>query len=454
VLDDGEATVLGRRHVLPLEGADNASWSGMMLGEKKVLVLVDPAQPRVLSFRLTDAGWINDDSYPIISDVQAIASVAAEPGTLLLWAKDAADLHVSRWDDGRLTYPRPMTAEAPEGDRVLALDRVGQTTWWVRKRGEDLHLYRWSPGMDGPSETRFAGAGGKADKAKWIGGERLLVMEKYARNPVLVQLREGKAITTTPGQLSKASLDDYVLLEVGEQGGSFRAARIADGVLQWVDDDLNPSDQVMLPDGLNLSAYVPIDEKQAWALQSGGERIHRMAADASGIMRVVDSIETAGGGRLLRDPVLGLLLIDGTQLTQLTEGTHRELRLIDTIDSRVGRPSGVREATIHRLWTIDITGDGDTELVQSDDNRHQLTALRRDDEKMTALMSWPVFEDSSYPYGGVGNDRRQNEPRAIAALDIDGDDRQDLALLVHDRLLFYLGREKADDSQLLTREGK
>jgi len=440
----GQRSLLGQRRVLPMANAGRRVWTGIRLAGEPMLALVDPDQPRLLTFRLTDSGWLPGDVFPILSDVRGIASVAAEPGAMLLWTRDAGELHVSRWRDGRMTYPRPRNAAEPTDEaerRILALDRVGRTTWWVRKRGADLHLFRWLPDGNGPSETIFTGVGEKADKAKWLGGERLLVMEQYARSPVLIQNEDGQTRRREPDALSKASLDDYRLMEID---GTYRAARLADGVLQWVDADLNPADQVMLPDGMDLSGYAPIDADHAWALQRGGKHIHRMAADDSGIMRVTDSVEVPGGKRLLPDPVLGLLLIDSDQVVRLSEGRARELEMVASIDSRVGRPSGVREATIHRMWTLDITGDGRRELLHSDDQRHELTALRRDGETMQPLISWPVFEDDAYPYGGAGgSDARQNEPRDFAALDIEGDGARDLAMLLHDRLLLYLGRDGA-----------
>ena len=38
------------------------------------------------------------------------------------------------------------------------------------------------------------------------------------------------------------------------------------------------------------------------------------------------------------DPVLGLMLVDADHVIRLTAGTPRELKLVDTIDGRLGRP--------------------------------------------------------------------------------------------------------------------
>ena len=50
--------------------------------------------------------------------------------------------------------------------------------------------------------------------------------------------------------------------------GVQRKARITDGVLQWLGDDLHPVDQVMLGEGQKLVSFLPVpgEAKQAWAL--------------------------------------------------------------------------------------------------------------------------------------------------------------------------------------------
>ncbi len=59
----------------------------------------------------------------------------------------------------------------------------------------------------------------------------------------------------------------------------------------------------------------------------------------------------------------------------------------------------------------------------------------------SGVISWPVFEDKKYPYGG-DQAPLVREPRTVAALDVDGDQRQDLALLCYDRLIFYLASDE------------
>lgn len=447
-LGRGEESPLGGQEVLPLSGADKPTWCGLTIHQTKMLAAVDPRQPRLLLYALSDGTWGDEQSYPIVNDVRAVAAAPTGDARLLLWAKDGGDVLVSRWENGRMTYPAAMGLSAEVEDRkLLALSSVGSTVWWAQKVGPDVDLYVWSPGQERALRTRFAGVGAKADKVAWIGpeqpggGERVLLMEQFARHPKLVVLDGEKAVTSEPAQVKKLNIDELSLIEVQ---GRRRPARIADGVLQWLNPaSLEATDQVMLPEGAKLSGYLPLGDRAAWALEVGGQNAHRLEADDAGVMRVRQTVKLPGGTALSMDPVLGLLLADRERLISLRPGRAPELVLEESIDSRAGRPSGVREATIHRVFTADLTGDGREEVVLVDDFRHQLTVMSRRDGELVPLASWTVYEDKAYPYGSeFGSDRpREQEPRALVGLDFDGDRKQDLAMLCHDRLIVYLARK-------------
>jgi hypothetical protein len=78
--------------------------------------------------------------------VKALAAPAGAAGTLLVWAKDAADLHRCRWENGRLTYPQPWEREGKDR-KIVALDSVGSTVWWAQRVGNDVDLFTWPAGV-------------------------------------------------------------------------------------------------------------------------------------------------------------------------------------------------------------------------------------------------------------------------------------------------------------------
>lgn len=437
----GEENALGRQDSLPMPGGAKALWTGITIDGKPALVAVDPSQPRLRLERLAEEGWAGEESFPIIGNVKAIAAPQGEPGTLLLWTKDATDLLVSRWQAERMSYPQPMPQSADQKDRViLALGSAGGTTWWAQRVANDLDLYIWPANESQPKQVRFTGAGAKTEKVVWIGGDRVLVQQKFAEGAKLVALVSGETKITDLTQLGKVDIGQFNLFVDHDR---LRLGRLTDGVVQWLDDALQPQDQIMLGEGQRIASFVPLADGTAWALEDGGSFIHRLEPDESGILRIAKSIRPPNGIALLNDPVLGLMLIDQERVVRLSKGRPWELSLRDSVDGRVGRPSGVKEATVHRVLSADVTGDGREDAILCDDERHQLTVLDRVDDAMKPVLSWTVFEDRSYPYGG-NEGTMASEPRSIVALDADGDGHQDLGMLCNDRLLIYLSREASE----------
>ncbi|HEV3006189.1 MAG TPA: hypothetical protein VGX78_17100, partial [Pirellulales bacterium] len=434
----GAESELGRRESLPVAGGAAAVWCGLTVGDRPALVTLEKDQPRLRVQALGEKGWEVEQSFPTIGNVRANVAVQSKPGMLLLWTKEGSDLYVSQWEAGRLTYPKPMP-QSPEVKerRILALDVAGTTTWWAQRVGNDVDLYAWQPGQAEPARTRFEGLGAKVDQVVWLGGQSLLLKDQFAKSAKLARLRDGNTQISEPAHLAKAELGEYRLYA---RGAELKPARLTDGVVQWLDDDLQPVDQIMLSEGQRLVAFVPLADGQAWALEQGGGFLHRLKPDAAGILREAESTRLHSGANLILDALLGLVLVDQDRVVRLSRGQPWELKLIDSLDSRVGRPSGVKEATIHRVITTDVTGDGIDDVVLSDDHRHQLTVLARTEEGLKPLLSWPVFEDKTYPYGGVEGSLVP-EPRVVLGLNADGDSHRDLALLCHDRLLIYLARE-------------
>jgi hypothetical protein len=446
----GAATDVGRQDALPMGSVGRRGWAGIMLDGEPAVVAIDDAQPRLRVHRLTPAGWSSEETFPAVGGIKAVAAPGAGSagGPLLVWAKDAADLHRCRWENGRLSYPQPWVQEGKDR-KILALDSVGATVWWAQRVGADIDVFVWSPDAAEPTKTRFEGLGAKVEKVVWLGDDTLLIQDAFASNAKLVRLVEGKPVVTTPGLLTKADLDEYRLLEVA---GERRRARLTDGVLQGLGPDLHPADQVMLGDGQRIASYVPIpgDGGQAWSLERGGAFLHRLAADEAGVMRPVETVKPPTGMALESDPVLGVVLIDKERVVRLSRGEPWELELIESIDGRIGRRSGVSESTIHRIMVTDVDGDGVQDVLLCDDRRHQLTALLRrpaagdGPATLERSVSWQVFEDRKYPYDGGDSKDLVAEPRAVAGLDADADGVRDLAVISQDRLVIYLGRDSEE----------
>jgi hypothetical protein len=415
-------------------------------------------------------GWGSQRTFPLVDDVRAIAAPQAKPGTLLLWAEDATDLHVSTWDGRRMSYPKLRSESAPnelqrgarfqragtvgsdvgtletrstagEGLRkIVALGSVGRTTWWLQQVDDNCDLYVWRADQPEPERTRFEKVSvDKGGQIQWLGKTRLLVRRDYRDSLKIAAKESDKTITRPVAHLKQAGMEE---LKLAAWGDEVQMTRLTDGVLQWLDEDLQPVDQIMLPQGRKLIDYVVLDKQRGWALEEDGRFVHLLEADETGIPRLKDTVKMNGGLALVQDAVLGLMLVSNDQAIQLDSGRPDELKLLESFDGRIDRRSGVKQATIHRLDCLDLDGDGVQEVLLIDDRRHQLTVLSQQDVKLISQISWPVFEDKEYPYGDDQSTPTVAEPRVVVAWDADGDGHRDLAMACHDRLLIYLAREK------------
>jgi len=220
----GEPTLIGRQDALPMAGAARRGWCGIALGEggmvTPAIVAVDSTQPRLRVHRLADTGWQAEETFPSIGGIKAIVAPVAGPGTLLVWAKDAADLHRARWENGRFTYPQPWEQEGKDR-KILALESVGSTVWWAQRVGSDVDLFVWPADAAEPKRSRYADLGAKIEQVVWLGGDTLLVQDAYATAGKVVRLQEGKPVATSPALLAKVDLTEYFPVDVG---GTLRKA--------------------------------------------------------------------------------------------------------------------------------------------------------------------------------------------------------------------------------------
>ena len=86
-----------------------------------------------------------------------------------------------------------------------------------------------------------------------------------------------------------------------------------------------------------------------------------------------------------------------------------------------------------RGLAADLDGDGNKDLALIDSHLHGVHVLVATADKLERAVSFPVFETTE--------GRSYYEPRDMAVGDLNGDGRQDLVLVAHDRVLIYLQEE-------------
>ena len=89
------------------------------------------------------------------------------------------------------------------------------------------------------------------------------------------------------------------------------------------------------------------------------------------------------------------------------------------------------------LSSGDLNGDGQPDLVALDNRETRiLEVLRREGTRWRSALHFEVFED----HGREANQGSRKEPRELLVTDMTGDGRDDILVLVHDRVLLYPSR--------------
>jgi VCBS repeat protein len=158
--------------------------------------------------------------------------------------------------------------------------------------------------------------------------------------------------------------------------------------------------------------------------------------DSAGVWQVVRSLELpvseftslqplAVGGRT---PNSVALLGQNTVAWMPLTGQAWELTELD------GYETPIKNAYLHDVVSGDLNNDGRKDLVFLETGRNYLDlVIFSADHKLIPANRWPVFEERSFR--GRRNDLA--EPREAAVADVTGDKKNDLIVLVHDRILVY-----------------
>lgn len=95
----------------------------------------------------------------------------------------------------------------------------------------------------------------------------------------------------------------------------------------------------------------------------------------------------------------------------------------------------LKDVIYNDLALGDLNKDGSLEIIAIDGTNHILEILSRDQNKTwNSVLHFTVFEENFHYQGRRGSPL---EPREVLVSDFNGDTKDDIVLLVHDRILFY-----------------
>ncbi|HCD01953.1 MAG TPA: hypothetical protein DER64_15655 [Planctomycetaceae bacterium] len=445
--------------------------TGDVDGDGRTDVLVtDPAGARVIVFRQRPTGGLDlGTAFPGLEDTRhvKIGNVDGAAGNeVVVVSVKEKTLGISQMAKGRLGFPKPLTVMgSPVACELVNLDgKPGPEIVYVAKPagGRGYVLGALAKGKNGQFSARSFGKLAQVPvpvkgtpqylvtvDANLDGRPDLLVFQDLEQPPVLMigQADGGmKAVSGSggiqlggidPGQLFVGRLEKQSIL-VAQQKFARNLALTPSGGWQVI-DQYNVTESNAKIAGV---AALDLDEtpgKEIVLVDTGVRQLRMMRREGEGkLFRPWREVElgtlayrTNRIADLDGDKREDLLLVGNGKFAVLYNGrTGPRLKELASFEPR--RKQAVFSTTV----SGDLNGDGRVDVAAIDKRSHRISLLDHSPARgLRHALDFRVFEQKSFrgaAGGGAGS-----EPREVLIADVTGDDRLDLVLLVHDRVLVY-----------------
>ena len=471
-LANGDESVLPLplTYTLPFSGSTPPSYlTGSFRDDQRIDVLVaDPGGAQILLYsRLPEGGFGTPEKFPSLADIRGLGRgrfIDPDEESIAVISFREEMVGLTRFTgEGRLAFPTPL----PFNGKPSAL-AVGD----LRERGLDdlviagqndrgqreLTILAWSVDEEEWQTSTYALTGLRADPGALRlfdanGNGRLDIGVFIPFSPLRIFVQEEDGTFTDVSQQSgyRGSLVDrleaaqFSLADINgdgfaemliARGGFIRALRLDDaGTLQIVDqinargseDDLT----LVLPDGVDEQGY-----PRLLAFARGRTELHRFTRDPRGVYRFREAISTGALdplGTFVGPSENGnpdILFFGRRQVWWLpAEPQNWQLEVTHTLESEAS------DITFTHLAMGDFIPNGKPEIIVLDGrSSRSLEILSNLDGLYEPVFYFTLFETSPHFQGRRGS---STEPREILVADLTGNGRDDIVLLVHDRLLLY-----------------
>jgi hypothetical protein len=433
------------------------------------IVTADPKGARIW-LRLQLAGGVMGEaiSFPSLSGIRSLAAGDSDGdgrAELFLASPGERTLGFSSLSPGgRMSYPLPLpTTGKPQAVVAADLDGDGQldlayTHEEKKDRGVTLLRWRTAAGEWQTEELMLesikatprglaevdANQDGRLDLAVFVANDPVLLLLQqedgsFAEATLESGFRKGlmNDIELSAFTTGDVTGDGYPEMLVAGQGYA-RALRIdGDGMLEVVDQyNAREADT-------RIAAAVVIDldadeVPEVVLVEEGGERLEVLTRRKDGVYRYQESV-----------PVDGLALVTGT-VVDLSGNQRPDLLLfgkrrfcwwpvgVDDLEARVVATyeTDLRDVSYHMTGVGDLNHDGAADIVAIDSRGSRILEIltRNRAGEWVSAMYFTLFETDPHYEGQRGG---PSEPRELVITDLTGDGKDDLALLVHDRVLVY-----------------
>jgi hypothetical protein len=434
------------------------------------VVVTDPDGARMLLFRQHKGSGLDTGSeFPGLLGASQVrlgdadGDKQAEVYVLSLKEKVIA---VSSFNEGRLTFPVALPLKEGEEPIAFELSKTGDASRidYVARAGTGRSAKlrirtlawskddkKWTPPEGDGFELDTRGVGSlRTLKANGDEFPDLLVFPDLQRAPqLLLGSKDGFTKWKSTGGISFGDVAPAAVtigsgtpaeIYVAYERFARRLALSESGTEWLVRDQFNAPDERSKIAGTVLLNVDGKDGDEILLVDSGTKKL-RFLGKKDGLFAEFNQIElgefafeSASVDDLNGDGKSDVILFGGKEFAVLYTGqstpTLEDLAVHET--TRDGSTfAGVVEG--------DLNGDGGLDLALIDTQAHFIELVKYDSgeadatKRLQTIFSFPVFEEKNFSKQGAGG----AQPREAIIADVTGDGRNDLVLLIHDRIVVY-----------------
>jgi len=460
----------GQFQILPLNKTDSAQrgvlWADVDGDGRADLLVAEPESGQLSVYlQQADGTLASPKKFPCLAGVSQIAvsdwNDDGHPEIFLL-SRDENSVAVTSFDkNGRLPFPTPLPLDGkPLAMTVGPLKAGGKPALAiiVDKDGACSLVIRTA---DGKSTTQKLSDSFKSNPTTLAiqdvnqdGLADLVVLIPYEKIKVLLQKKDGKfdeLDVDPPGGameqpwLAAADVDgdgrpelllpqkNFVRAVVLEQAAKVNDSTNAPNWVFRVKDQINGSASDSRIIGAAAVANGKNTVPSLFLLDAEHKQLTLCERDTNGVWQVVKNIDLPVTGFAdLKSVRLGGACVAFTGQNAVAwlplAGDVWELTKLDDYDTPI------KDGYLNDLIAGDLTGGGRKQLVFMETAKNYLDLVSFDkNRRLVPGDRWQVFEQHTFR----GAQNALPEPRECAVADVTGDKKNDLIVLVHDRILVY-----------------
>ena len=460
----------GQFQILPLNKTDaaqrGAAWADVDGDGRADLLVAEPESGQLSVYlQQADGSLASPKKFPSLASVSQIAvndwNGDGQPEIFLL-SRDENSVAVTRFDkNGRLPFPTPLPLDGkplimtlgalkPGAKPTLAVivDKDGVRSLVTRTADGKMATQKLSDSFKSNPTTlavQDVNQDGLAD---------LVALIPYEKVKVLLQKKDGKfdeVDVDPPGGtmeqpwLAAADVDgdgktelllpqkNFIRAVVLEPEAKVAGSTNAPGWKFRVKDQINGS----ASDSRIIGATAVVNGTNAvpslFLLDAEHKQLTFCERDAAGVWQVVKNLDLPVTSFAAVKPVtlggLAVTFIGQNSVAWLPlAGDVWEMTKLDEYDTPI------KDGYLNDVVTGDLTGSGHKQLIFMETAKNHLDLVQFDkNRKLVPGDRWKVFEQHTFR----GRDNALPEPRECAVADVTGDKKNDLIVLVHDRILVY-----------------